>query len=102
MRRVRSPWSTEMKNILLRLAKGERPLRAVLARQILKRIPLLSYADRLNFGYDFVERPHYAHCIFHAAKLAHSLKYPKMSVIEFGCCGGRGRIKGLSAITEGM
>ena len=91
-----------MKNILLRLAKGQRPLRAVLARQILKRIPLLSYADRLNFGYDFVERPHYAHCIFYAAKLAHSLKYPKMSVIEFGCGGGKGLINAESHITEVM
>ncbi len=87
-----------MKNILLRFAKSQRPLRSILAKQVLKRFRLLSYADRLYF----VDRPHYAHCIFHAAKLAHSLKYPKMSVIEFGCGGGNGLINAESHITEVM
>ena len=37
-----------------------------------------------------VERPHYGHCIFEAAQLAHRLALPRISVIEFGCGGGNG------------
>ena len=35
-------------------------------------------------------RSHYVYCCFHAAKLASKLGHKKMSVIEFGCAGGKG------------
>jgi hypothetical protein len=39
-----------------------------------------------------LDRSHYAYCCFHAAVLASKLGHKKMSVIEFGCAGGRGLI----------
>jgi len=36
------------------------------------------------------ERPHYAYCLYHAAKLAKKLNYKSFSVIEFGVAGGNG------------
>ncbi len=38
------------------------------------------------------ERSNYAYCCFHAATLASKLGHKKMSVIEFGCAGGRGLV----------
>jgi hypothetical protein len=89
-----------MKNILLKFAKGQLPLRAVLARRVIKKFSLLSYADRLSIG--LVDRPPYGHCILRAAKLAHSLEYPRISVVEFGCAGGNGLLNAEWHITEVM
>jgi hypothetical protein len=89
-----------MNNILMKLANGRLPLRAVLARRAIKKFSLLSYADRLSLG--LVDRPHYGHCIWQAAKLAHSLKYARISVIEFGCGGGNGLLNAESHIKEAM
>ena len=41
---------------------------------------------RLNMS----TRPAYAHCLYHAAKLAKKLNYKKFSAIEFGVAGGNG------------
>src|SRR5438309_99584 len=41
-------------------------------------------------------------CIFQAAKLAWLLKYPRISVIEFGCGGGNGLLNAEMHITEVM
>ena len=47
-----------------------------------------------------VHRPHYGHCIFEAAQLAARLKYPRISVIEFGCGGGKGLLNAEMHISE--
>lgn len=60
-------------------------------RLILKlwhRFPAGSFQTRLE--YDIFERPHYAFCLYHAARLAHRLGHKRISVMEFGVAGGRG------------
>ena len=74
------------------------PIRVTLARKIIRRLSLFSYQERLKFC--AVRRPHYGHCIFEAAQLATRLKYPKISVIEFGCGGGNGLIDAEMHIAE--
>lgn len=53
--------------------------------------------ERWNLGsYEFrvgqgaVDRPHYAYCVWQAARLAQRLGVPRISVIEFGVAGGNG------------
>ncbi|MFP3942805.1 MAG: hypothetical protein ACLFWF_02875 [Alphaproteobacteria bacterium] len=45
---------------------------------------------RARLAYDVFERPHYAYCLFHAARLAHALGHDRISAMEFGVAGGRG------------
>jgi len=59
---------------------------------------LFSYIDRLFIG--AIDRPHYGYCILQAAKLAKSLGYPRISIIEFGCGGGNGLINAEMHIEE--
>lgn len=59
-------------------------------RRLAKQFSLFSYPDRLHIG--AVERPHYGHCIYEAAKLAGRLGHREISVIEFGAGGGNGLI----------
>jgi hypothetical protein len=87
-----------MKDALLRILRYPRPVRVALARRIMQRFSLFSYPDRLSFC--AVERPHYGHCIFEAAQLAARLRYPKISVIEFGCGGGNGLLNAEMHIAE--
>ena len=89
-----------MKDILLKIATHPQPIRTALARKVINKLSLFSYRDRLSIG--AVDRPHYGHCIFQAARLAQSLKYPKISVIEFGCGGGNGLLSADAHITEVM
>ena len=49
-----------------------------------------SYRRRLD--YDLIERPHYGHCLLHAATLARKLGHPRVSAIEFGVAGGNGLV----------
>jgi hypothetical protein len=63
-----------------------------------KRLP--SYLDRLVTGE--IDRPHYGYCIYQAAKLARLLKYPEISVIEFGVGGGNGLLNAEMHIREVM
>lgn len=77
-----------MTSPLLRLLIHRRSVREVLARKVVQALSLFSYTDRLSIC--AVERPHYGHCLWEAAKLAARLGYPKISAIEFGCGGGNG------------
>lgn len=83
---------------LLRVMSYPKPLRAALVRRIIRLCSLSSYHDRLSVN--AVERPHYGHCIFEAAKLASRLNQPRMSVIEFGCGGGNGLLNAEMHIAE--
>jgi hypothetical protein len=76
-----------MTGILLRWLNHPAPMRS-LARKAVKAFSLFSYEDRLRFC--AIDRPHYGHCLFEAAKLAARLNYPRISAIEFGCGGGNG------------
>jgi hypothetical protein len=89
-----------VKDTLLKILTHPLPLRPILARKIIEKIPLFSYKDRLVAG--AVDRPHYGYCIFHAAKLAARLNYPRISVIEFGCGGGNGLLNAEMHIVEVM
>lgn len=83
---------------LIDLLAYPRPLRAAIARTIIRRFRWFSYPDRLRIG--AVDRPHYGHGIFEAAKLATRLGYPRVSVIELGCGGGNGLLNAESHIAE--
>ncbi len=72
-------------NILLQPA----PLRAAIIK-LIKRTRLGGYPFRLKIG--AVERPHYGYIVYNAARLAHKLNHPRISVLEFGVAGGRGLI----------
>jgi len=87
-----------MRQTLLKVLGRTTPLRVVAARKLIKHLALFSYPERLDIG--AVERPHYGHCIYEAAKLAARLKYPEMSVVEFGCGGGNGLLNAETHIAE--
>lgn len=57
---------------------------------LVRKWKLGSYKQR--FWMEAVERPHYAHCVYHAAWLAKQLGLPRMSVLEFGVAGGNGLV----------
>jgi hypothetical protein len=75
-------------DILFKALTHQTPLRVALARRLIKQFSLFSYENRLAI--DAIDRPNYGFCIFQAAKLASLLKYPRISVVEFGCGGGNG------------
>jgi hypothetical protein len=50
--------------------------------------PLFSAKHKIHWG--LVPRPHYAYCMYQAARLAKLLKVPRISVLEFGVAGGQG------------
>jgi hypothetical protein len=87
-----------MRQTLLKALGRPIPLRVVVARKLIKQFSLFSYPERLDIG--AVERPHYGHCIYEAAKLAARLGYPEMSVVEFGCGGGNGLLNAEMHIAE--
>jgi hypothetical protein len=90
--------ASDMKDFLLKLLAYPFPIRLALTKKIFKRFSLFSYTDRLLIG--AVDRPNYGYCIFQAAKLAKSLEYPRISVIEFGCGGGNGLVNAEMHINE--
>ncbi len=47
-----------------------------------------------------IDRPHYGHCLYEAAKLATRLHLPCLSAIEFGCGGGNGLLNAEMHIAE--
>lgn len=53
--------------------------------------PFGSFALRLR--YDVFPRPHYAYCVYQAARLAESLGIERISVLEFGVAGGLGLLE---------
>jgi hypothetical protein len=73
-----------MLNKLLRLALSPHKL---LLRSW-RSVPVGSFKLRLD--YDIFPRPHYAYCVYQAARLAKSLGIGKISVLEFGVAGGNG------------
>src|SRR5271165_1451273 len=87
-----------MRNRVLSQIFRPEPLRIILTRKLIKMLNLLSYQDRVAIG--AVDRPTYAYCIFQAARLASLLKYPKISIIEFGCGGGNGLVSAEKHIVE--
>lgn len=64
------------------------PLRVVILREILKRLSIVRYKKRLQYG--AVPRTHYGYCIYNAAQLAKKLGYKNISIIEFGVAEGNG------------
>ncbi len=89
-----------MKGVVLRALSHPLPLRVVLARKMIRHLSLFSYQDRLALA--ALDRPHYAYCIFQAARLASLLNFPKISIIEFGCGEGNGLISAETHIAEVM
>jgi hypothetical protein len=86
-----------MSRTLVRLLNHRTPVR-FLARKAIQTFSLFSYQDRLSIC--AVDRPHYGHCLFEAAKLASRLNYPRISAIEFGCGGGNGLLSAEMHIAE--
>lgn len=87
-----------MENWILGKIFRPEPLRIILTRKLVRTFNLLSYRDRLAIG--AVERWTYAYCIFQAARLASLLKYPRISILEFGCGGGNGLVAAEKHIAE--
>ncbi|MGI6775831.1 MAG: hypothetical protein ACOX5S_00810 [Patescibacteria group bacterium] len=52
--------------------------------------PLFFLPFTLRLKFDAVSRPHYAYCLFQAAKEAKALGINRISAIEFGVAGGQG------------
>src|SRR6201999_345346 len=88
----------DIKGLLIKILTYPLPLRVAIARQMLKKLPLLSYEERLTIG--ATDRQNYGYCIFQAAKLATLLGYPRISVIEFGCGGGNGMLSAEAHIPD--
>jgi hypothetical protein len=87
-------------NVLFKALTHRTPLRVHLARKFAKQFSLFSYEERLSL--DAVERAEYGFCIVQAARLASLLRYPRISVLEFGCGGGRGLLYAEAHIAEVM
>jgi hypothetical protein len=66
------------------------PLRALIARRLLRRWPVGSYRARLRAG--AVNRPPYGWCLYHAAVQARALGHKAMTVVELGVAGGNGLV----------
>jgi hypothetical protein len=62
----------------------------ILAREFMRAFGLGSFESRAMAG--AVERPHYAYCLYQAAKLAKKLGHGRISAIEFGVAGGNGLV----------
>ncbi|MDH3664200.1 MAG: hypothetical protein OEU92_30000 [Alphaproteobacteria bacterium] len=73
---------------LIQAALHPEPYRVRLLRPLLRRMTGLPFELRLQF--DLLERPHYAYCVWHAARLAKRLEIPAITVIEMGVAGGNG------------
>jgi SAM-dependent methyltransferase len=85
-------------DVVLKALTHRTPLRSVLARKFIKHFGLFSYEQRLSI--EAVDRPNYGYCIFQAARLASLLRYPRISVLEFGCGGGNGLLNAEKHIKE--
>jgi hypothetical protein len=87
-----------MTSAVLQALTYQKPIRVAITKYLVRRFSLFSYPDRLRIC--AVDRPHYGHCIFEAAQQAARLKYPKISVVEFGCGGGNGLLNAEMHIAE--
>jgi len=72
-----------------------------IVRTVVRKFGIGSFEFRLEL--EAFERPAYAYCMWHAARLSHALGLPKISAIEFGVAGGNGlvAIEGLAREIEG-
>lgn len=59
-------------------------------RALVKRSPGATFERKLEW--DALDRPHYAYCTYHGARLAKALGHESMSVIELGVAGGNGLV----------
>lgn len=79
-----------MRRGLQRLFTDPSPIRLLGLQYLDRRFNFLSYRAKLNHG--AVERPHYGHCLLHAALLAKKLGHSRVAAIEFGVAGGNGLV----------
>lgn len=66
------------------------PLRLQVLRILDMGLNFLSYPAKIH--YRSIDRPHFGHCLLHAAKLARRLGHRRISAIEFGVAGGNGLV----------
>ncbi len=78
---------SSLERSVVRWALDPHPIRTASLIGI-ERWNLGSYEFRVGLG--AVDRPHYAYCVWQAARLAQGLGVPRISVIEFGVAGGNG------------
>jgi|TARA_B110000263_G_C15271526_1_gene493736 hypothetical protein len=78
-----------IKQIFISLIHGD--LLSTALRKFVNLFNLGSLEFRIECG--AFSRSHYMYCIYNSAKLAKALGLKKISVIEFGCAGGKGLIK---------
>lgn len=64
------------------------PLRFQALRALDLAFNFLPYTAKLNIK--SIDRPHFGHCLLHAALLARKLGHKRISAIEFGVAGGNG------------
>ena len=67
---------------------NNKTISSFIIKKILNKLTFLK--SSLQVELNISDRPNYAYCLFHAAKLAKKLKYNAFSVIEFGVAGGNG------------
>lgn len=75
-------------NPIAKFMLGRQSVRRKICQIIAKKFELFPYDIRIEYG--AIDRPHYGYCVLQAARLAKSLGYKKLSVIEFGVAGGNG------------
>jgi hypothetical protein len=82
----RNPAANALRNLLFQEAT---PARLRVLRALDRRLGIVrDYRRRLDLG--LIERPHYGHCMLHAALLARKLGHGRVASIEFGVAGGNG------------
>ena len=59
-----------------------------IVRNLIKKLPFMSFIGKIDW--DAVPRPEYCYGVLQAARQAHSLKFKRFSVIEFGVGKGHG------------
>lgn len=79
-----------MRHAIAKLMFHNRPIRAKISKEIVKRFSLFPYEIRVE--HSAIDRPHYGYCVLQAAKLAKRLGHKKISIIEFGVAGGNGLV----------
>ncbi len=75
---------------LIQQAAKPAPLRVVLLRKFLRRLPVGSFETRMRVG--AISRPNYAMCLYYAALEAKSLGYSSVTAVELGVAGGNGLV----------
>lgn len=87
MNRKKATLARFLRNGFRFLFYSAHPFRKIIKFVVMK-TRLFGYATRYSIG--AVERPHYAYCVYQAAKLAQKLGLENISVIEYGVAAGGG------------